>query len=172
MKYLKIAFFLILFTVLSCVAKPGSYTNNDYNFSLMIPSGWEVTKEGPDPLVVRLNNSENDNINIQAQRYPPEAPDFESAPVNLQKEVYNGLLGDEIATMKNSGVEVISARVADFDNKPRIEISSIYREFKIRQIGFIKNKTYFIITLRVKTENFDKYLKDYEELVSSFKKLN
>lgn len=144
------------------------YKNNDYNFQVNFPDGWELKKGDESRIIVRAVYDEFTEINIvQESQEGVNDSTFASMGIDLfykgmEKRLKNMLLDYktiEYAAVKISGINSYYINYS---------CSNFKRQMNACQYFFVRKGVLYVITAGCSDDEYEKYKTMFKDCVNSF----
>jgi len=135
-------------------------------FSLQYPAGWKVTEGNTSGKLATLTTEQTsaqdqfrEQVNITLQRSSTEAFTLEKLAGIIEQQVKKEVKAVNITDKETKADYFEMEYTGNIDD----------RKMKWKKRTWIKGKEAFIMTYLAEFESFDKYLKDVNEMMNSFK---
>lgn len=138
------------------------YQNNDYSFEYL--SSWTPAETAKNSEIDFLIDSQNAMFSIVKEKVPK---DFKIEDyVNSTKTTFQNKNDSTIINVENKSFNNIEGSTISYEVKKDNVIS------KIKQFITIHNENIYVFTLYSNKDNYDNYVKEYENLLSSLTFIN
>jgi hypothetical protein len=171
--------FIILFLVLASIlpvtscknsaSGPKTYTNSEYGFTVDYPSDWKI-QEGASNTIVQFNGPTLDetggkvNINIVNEQLP--------ASGNMTLDGYFKAAESQLAHDFENFAEITTQNIT-VSSLPAVKMLYTFKsngyQLKANQVYLTKNNVAYTITMVSTVTTYDKYDKDGDIVINSFK---